>query len=164
MLKTQGSLPLDTAAQVDAWLDSAPGRIATAVLGFVFIGWIAYGLHSDPRWHWHAGTGKLPGDIVHEFMEEAYTQGKGVDAYKTYFSDKAIDTAPHTIDHEDGAPIPDQVKKVIVEGMDVAVYHTIGATRDQPAQDVVDIFELSGSGWIIRRDRIASVAAQQSAH
>ncbi|WP_042338930.1 hypothetical protein [Paraburkholderia ferrariae] len=162
MTDVQGSVSsADRATQINKWLDSIPGRVATAILGFCFVAQIAYGLHTDPRWHWHAGTGKLPGDIVQEFMNEAYTQGKGVEAYKTYFSEKAVDNAPNTIDHQDGAPIPDEVRKIVVEGMDVAVYHTVGATRGQPAQDVVDLYEISGSGWIIRHDRIAQPAAVQ---
>ncbi|WP_233810195.1 hypothetical protein [Paraburkholderia sp. HP33-1] len=147
-----------TAPRIDAWLDSLQGRVITALLGVLFILQIAHQLHSDPRWHWHAGTGKLPHEIVTEFMNEAYGQGKGVDAYKTYFSENAVDKAPNTIDHQDGEPIPHTVKKLIVEGNDVAVFQTIEAARGQSAQDVVDIYEISGSGWIIRHDRVAQTS------
>ncbi|MGF6855497.1 hypothetical protein OKW29_004384 [Paraburkholderia sp. CI3] len=154
-----------TATYMNTWLDSLQGRMVTALLGVLFILQIAHQLHSDPRWHWHAGTGKLPHEIVTEFMDEAYTKGKGVDAYKTYFAEKAVDNAPNTIDHQDGEPIPHTVKKLIVEGNDVAVFHKIEAARGQPAQDVVDVYEISGSGWIIRHDRVAqmSVAAPPTA-
>ncbi|MEX3900593.1 hypothetical protein [Paraburkholderia sp. BR10954] len=147
------------ATRINVWMDSMTGRVVTAIVGFLFIAQIAHGLHSDPRWHWHAGTGKLPHDIVQEFMDLAYTEGKGAEAYKTYFSEKAVDNAPNTIDHQDGGPIPHEVKKIIVQGMDVAVYQKIGATRGQPAQDVVDVYEISGSGWIIRHDRITQQKA-----
>jgi hypothetical protein len=164
MSTTQGDrFPLNPAARIDALLDSTRGRVVTALVGVCLIFQIGYQLHSDPRWHWHAGTGKLPHDIVREFMDEAYTQGRGVDAYKTYFSDKAIDNAPDTIDHENGAPIPHEVKKIIVEGNDVAVYQTIGATRGHPAQDVVDVYEISGSGWIVRHDRVAQASVVKQA-
>lgn len=143
-----------SASRANAWLDSVQGRVATALLGVLFVLQIAHGLHSDPRWHWHAGTGKLPHEIVTEFMDEAYAKGKGVEAYKTYFAEKAVDSAPNTIDHQDGEPIPHTVKKLIVEGNDVAVFQTIRAARGQPAQDVVDVYEISGSGWIIRHDRV----------
>lgn len=156
MLVTQEDLSsTSTATRVNAWLDSLQGRAVTAFLGVLLILQIAYQLHSDPRWHWHAGTGKLPHEIVTDFMDEAYAKGKGVDAYKRYFAQKAVDNAPNTIDHQDGEPIPHAVKKLIVEGNDVAVFQTIEAARGQPAQDVVDIYEISGSGWIIRRDRVA---------
>ncbi|MGF6695749.1 hypothetical protein OKW38_000360 [Paraburkholderia sp. MM5496-R1] len=151
-------------AQADGWLDSWTGRVAAMLVGFIFVGWIAHDLHSDPRWKWHAGTGKLPHEVVHEFMDMAYAQGHGSEAYKEYFSAKAIDTAPQTVDHRDGEPIPDHVKKVIVEGFDVAVYHTIGAARGQAAQDVVDVFQLDGSGWIIRRDRLTAPVQEQAAN
>lgn len=154
-----GRSEANTATRVDAWLDSTKGRVVTALVGVCFIAQIAHQLHSDPRWHWHAGTGKLPHDIVREFMDEAYSQGRGVDAYKTYFAEHAVDNAPDTIEHQDGAPIPHEVRKIIVEGNDVAVYQTIGAARGRAAQDVVDIYEISGSGWIVRHDRVAQAAS-----
>lgn len=152
----------DFVAAVDRWLDGWMGRTVAVLVGLIFVGWTAHALHSDPRWKWHAGTGKLPHDIVREFMDLAYTQGRGADAYSRYFSPKAVDTAPDTIEHRNGEPIPDQVKKIIVEGFDVAVYHTIGAGRGRLAQDAVDIFQLDQSGWIIRRDRLTAPAGVQA--
>ena len=122
-------------------------------IGLLFTGAVYTTMHNNPRWDWTApGVGKLPRDIVAEFMDRAYAHGRGGTAQLSYFAKDAADSAPSAQDRRDGAPIPHQVRQVIAQGMTVAVIHRIGPARGEPAQDVIDVFTIK-DGRIAARER-----------
>lgn len=125
-------------------------------IGLLFTGAVYTTMHNNPRWDWTApGVGKLPRDIVAEFMDRAYAQGQGGTAQLSYFAKDAVDTAPTAQDRRDGAPIPHQVRQVIAQGMTVAVIHRIAPARGEPGQDVIDVFTIK-DGRIARRERYST--------
>ena len=47
-------------------------KLLSIGIGLLFTGAVYYTMHYNPRWDWTApGVGKLPRDIVAEFMEQA---------------------------------------------------------------------------------------------
>ena len=128
-------------------------RLLSIAIGLLFTATVYYTMHYNPRWDWTApGVGQLPRDIVHGFMSEAYGKGQGAAAHQRWFSPKASDNAPGAADRQDGAPIGDEVRQIVAQGMTVAVIHRIAPARGATAQDVIDVFEIK-DGRIARRDR-----------
>lgn len=122
-------------------------------IGLLFAAAIYYTMHYNPRWDWTApGIGKLPRQIVGEFMDEAYAKGRGGAAHQSYFAKGAVDNAPTAQDRRDGAPVPHDVREVVAQGMTVAVTHRIAPARGEAAKDVIDVFRIK-DGRIVRRDR-----------
>lgn len=128
-------------------------RLLSIAIGMLFTACVYYTLHYNPRWDWSApGIGQLPRDIVRGFMAEAYGAGKGSAAHRAWFAPNAADNAPSALDQQDGVPISDEIRQVVAQGMTVAVIHRIAPARGEPAQDVIDVFEIK-DGRIARRDR-----------
>lgn len=128
-------------------------RLLSIGIGLLFTGAVYTTMHDNPRWDWTApGVGKLPRDIVAEFMDRAYAQGQGGTAQQSYFAKDAADNAPAAQDRRDGPPIPHQVRQVIAQGMTVAVIHRIGPARGEPEMDVIDVFTIK-DGRIAARTR-----------
>ncbi|MDP3908652.1 hypothetical protein [Novosphingobium sp.] len=128
-------------------------KLLSIGIGLLFTGAVYYTMHNNPRWDWTApGVGKLPRDIVAEFMDQAYTKGQGGTAQQSYFAKGAFDNAPAAKDRRDGAPVPHQIRQVIAQGMTVAVIHRIAPARGEPGVDVIDVFTIK-EGRIARRDR-----------
>jgi predicted SnoaL-like aldol condensation-catalyzing enzyme len=135
-------------------------RLLSIVIGLLFTGAVYYTMHYNPRWDWTApGVGKLPQEIVHDFMDQAYTKGHGSSAAKSYFAKDAIDNVPDAQDRRDGTPLPNEVREIIAQGLTVAVLHRIGASRGEPSVDVIDVFRTK-NGRIVRRDRYLTKFAQ----
>ncbi|MFA5963363.1 MAG: hypothetical protein WC804_05045 [Sphingomonas sp.] len=135
-------------------------RLLSIGIGLLFTGTVYYTMHFNPRWDWSApGVGKLPRDIVAEFMDQAYAKGQGGTAQRSYFTRDAADSAPAAQDRHDGMPMPDAVRQVIAQGMTVAVIHRIGPARGEPGMDVIDVFTIK-DGRIARRDRFPTRFAQ----
>ena len=136
-------------------------RLLSIGIGLLFIGAVYYTMHYNPRWDWTApGVGKLPRDIVADFMDRAYVQGQGGTAHLSYFAKDAADNAPAAQDRRDGAPVPHQIRQVIAQGMTVAVIHRIGPARGEPGQDVIDVFTIK-DGRIAGRTRYPTRFAPQ---
>lgn len=128
-------------------------KLLSIVIGLLFTAAVLQTMHFNPRWDWSApGVGKLPRDIVTDYMKLAYEQGQGGTAAKGYFAKDAKDNAADAQDRIDGSAIPHQVRSIIGQGMTVVVVHRIAAARGQPAMDVIDQFEIK-DGRIARRDR-----------
>jgi hypothetical protein len=135
-------------------------KLLSIGIGLLFTGAVYYTMHYNPRWDWTApGVGKLPRDIVAEFMDQAYAQGRGGTAQHSYFAKDAVDSAPAGQDVRDGAPVPDAVRQMIAQGMTVAVIHRIGPARGEQGMDVIDVFAIK-DGRIARRDRYPTRFAQ----
>lgn len=131
-------------------------KLLSIVIGLLFTAAVYQTMHNNPRWDWTApGVGKLPREIVTDYMKLAYDQGQGGAAAKGYFSKDAKDNAVDAQDRVDGAPIPHEVRSVIGQGMTVVVVHRIGPARGQAAMDVIDQFEIK-DGRIARRDRFVT--------
>lgn len=129
-------------------------------IGLLFTGAVFYTMHNNPRWDWTApGVGKLPRDIVAEFMDQAYAKGQGGTAQQRYFAADAADNAGDAPDRGDGAPVPHQIRQVIAQGMTVAVIHRIGPARGAAGLDAIDVFTIK-DGRIARRDRYPTRFAQ----
>lgn len=128
-------------------------NLLAIAVGLCLTGAVYYTMHYNPRWDWTApGIGKLPRDIVAEFMEQAYAKGRGGTAGQSYFAEHAVDNAPDAQDRRDGAPMPHKVREIIAQGMTVVVVHQIGPARNEPAVDIIDVFQIK-DGRIVRRDR-----------
>lgn len=128
-------------------------KLFSIAIGLLFTGAIYYTMHYNPRWDWTApGVGKLPQEIVRDFMREAYDQGKGGAAQVRYFARDAADNASGAQDRRDGDPMPHEIRNVIAQGMTVAVVHRVAAGRGEPAADVIDVFRIK-NGRIAQRDR-----------
>ncbi len=131
-------------------------KLLSIVIGLLFTAAVYQTMHNNPRWDWTApGVGKLPREIVNDYMKLAYAQGQGGTAAKGYFAKDAKDNAADAQDRVDGAPIPHEVRSVIGQGMTVIVIHRIGPARGQAAMDVIDQFEIK-DGRIARRDRFVT--------
>lgn len=129
-------------------------------IGLLFTGAVFTTMHNNPRWDWTApGVGKLPRDIVAEFMDQAYAKGQGGTAQQRYFAKDAADNVGDAQDRGDGAPVPHQIRQVIAQGMTVAVIHRIAPARGAPGLDVIDVFTIK-DGRIARRDRYPTRFAQ----
>ncbi|MGE0113319.1 MAG: hypothetical protein AB7T07_00320 [Steroidobacteraceae bacterium] len=127
----------------------------TAIAGIIITLLLAFRMHHGQDWS--GGAGKTPREFVTDYMEIAYTQGRGTEAAEKYFLPTTIDHSPNSIERSDGTPIQHEIKDVIGDGLTVAVYHHIEAARGQPAQDVVDIFKTK-KGRIIERQRFIQSA------
>lgn len=99
-------------------------------------------------------SGKTARGFIGDYLELAYDKGQGAKARTAFFAPDAKDHAPDAIDRTDGVPIPHVVHKIVADGMTVAVYQHIGATRGAPAMDVVDIYEADRFSRIRERWRI----------
>ena len=131
-------------------------KLLSIVIGLLFTAAVYQTMHNNPRWDWTApGVGKLPREIVTDYMKLAYDQGQGGAAAKGYFAKDAKDNAADAQDRVDGAPIPHEVRSIIGQGMTVVVVHRIGPARGQAAMDVIDQFEIK-DGRIARRDRFVT--------
>jgi predicted SnoaL-like aldol condensation-catalyzing enzyme len=128
-------------------------KLLSIVIGLLFTAAVYQTMHNNPRWDWTApGVGKLPREIVTEYMQLAYDKGQGGTAATGYFAKDAKDNAAAAQDRVDGAPIPHEVRSVIGQGMTVIVVHRIEPARGEMQQDVIDQFEIK-DGRIARRDR-----------
>lgn len=135
-------------------------KLLSIGIGLLFTAAVYYTMHYNPRWDWSApGVGKLPRDIVAQFMDQAYVKGQGGTAQQSYFAKDAGDNAPAVEDRRDGAPVPHEVREVIAQGMTVTVIHRIGPARGSPEMDVIDVFKIK-DGRIARRDRYPTRFAQ----
>lgn len=131
-------------------------KLLSIVIGLLFTAAVYQTMHNNPRWDWTApGVGKLPREIVTDYMKLAYDQGQGGAAAKGYFAKDAKDNVADAQDRVDGAPIPHEVRSIIGQGMTVVVVHRIGPARGQAAMDVIDQFEIK-DGRIARRDRFVT--------
>lgn len=127
--------------------------LLTIAIGLFFTVAVFYTMHTNPRWDWSApGVGKLPRDIISEFMEQAYDKGQGGTAQQSYFAKDSVDSAPNAEDRRNGTPIPHEVREVVAQGMIVVVLHRIGPARGEVARDLIDVFRVK-DGRIVRRDR-----------
>lgn len=128
-------------------------RLLSISIGLLFTAAIYYTMHNNPRWDWSApGVGRLPQEIVHSFLHEAYDLGRGGAAARDYFAADARDNAPGAQDRRDGSPMPHKIRSIIAQGMTVAVLHRIEPVRGEAQLDVIDIFHLK-DGRIARRER-----------
>lgn len=128
-------------------------RLLSVFIGLLFTAAIYQKMHNNPRWDWTApGIGKLPRDVVQDFMHLAYSRGQGGKASKAYFAKDASDNAIGPQDRVNGAPLQHDVRAVIAQGMTVVVVHRIGPARGAPSMDAVDQFEIK-NGRIARRYR-----------
>lgn len=128
-------------------------RLGSIAVGLLFAAAIYHTMHNNPRWDWSApGVGKLPQEIVRNFMHEAYDMGRGGTASRDYFSAKAKDNVPAAQDRRDGSPVAHEVRSIVAQGMTVVVVHRIAPARGEPEADVIDIFHMK-DGRIDRRDR-----------
>lgn len=128
-------------------------KLLSIGIGLLFTGAVYYTMHYNPRWDWTApGVGKLPRDVVAEFMVQAYAQGRGGTAQQSYFAKDAVDNATAAQDRRDGEPVSHEVREVIAQGMTVVVVHRIAPARGEPGMDVIDVFRIK-DGRIARRDR-----------
>jgi hypothetical protein len=128
-------------------------KMLSVATGLLFTAAIYYSMHYLIPWEWNApGIGRLPQEIVHGFLAEAYDEGKGAKASRDYFSPSVHDTAPQAQDRRDGSPIPHEIRKVVAQGANVVVFQRIGAARGEPAADAIDVFE-TRNGRIVRRER-----------
>ncbi len=131
-------------------------RLVSIAIGLLFTAAIYQTMHNNPRWDWSApGVGKLPREIVRNFMHEAYDMGRGGTASRDYFSPRAVDNAPGAQDRLDGSPIAHEVRSIVAQGMSVVVVHRIAPARGGPQADVIDIFHMK-DGRIDRRDRYST--------
>lgn len=131
-------------------------RILSIAIGLLFTAVVYQAMHDNPRWDWTArGIGKLPREVVGDFMQQAYAKGRGGSAALDYFTTGAEDNAQNAQDRRDGNPIPHDVRSVIGQGMTVIVFHRIGPARGEPQLDVIDRFEVK-DGRIARRDRFVT--------
>ena len=128
-------------------------KLLSIAIGLLFTSAVYRTMHDNPRWDWTApGVGKLPREVVSDYMQQAYAQGQSGTASKVYFAKDAKDSAPAALERADGAPIPHEVRSIIGQGMTVVVFHRIGPARGEPRMDVIDQFEIK-DGRIARRDR-----------
>lgn len=127
--------------------------LLTIAIGLFLTVAVYYTMHTNPRWDWTApGVGKLPRDMISEFMEQAYNMGQGGIAQQGYFSKDALDNAPNAEDRRNGEPISHEVLEVVAQGMTVIVFHRVGPARGEAARDLIDVFRIK-DGRIVRRDR-----------
>lgn len=117
-------------------------NIVAVVAGLALTAAVAHDMATNPRWAGDKGpgVGKLPRQIVSGYLSKAYDEGKGAEAVALYMAKNAVDHAKDASDRVDGAPIKHTVKWVIAEGLTVAVWHCIEASRGEPTREVVDIF------------------------
>lgn len=128
-------------------------RLISIAIGLLFAAAIYHTMRDNPRWDWSApGVGKLPQDVVRNFMHEAYDMGRGGSAARDYFSAEAPDNAPDAQDRRDGSPMAHEVRSIVAQGMTVVVVHRVKPARGEPQADVIDIFHMK-DGRIDRRDR-----------
>lgn len=128
-------------------------KLLSIVIGLLFTAAVYQAMHNNPRWDWTApGVGKLPREVVNDYMQQAYAQGQSGNASNFYFAKDAKDNAQAALERIDGAPIPHEVVSIIGQGMTVVVFHRIGPARGEPQMDVIDQFEIK-DGRIARRDR-----------
>ena len=131
-------------------------KLASIVIGILFIAAVFQTMHNNPRWDWSApGVGKLPREVIVDFMQQAYLEGRGGAAAKDYFAANAKDNAPSAIDRQDGDPIPHQVRSITGQGMIIIVIHRISPARGEPQSDVIDRFEIK-DGRIAVRERFVT--------
>lgn len=125
-------------------------KLLSIAIGLLFTVAVYHTMHNNPRWDWTApGVGKLPQQIVREFMDEAYVEGRGRAAHDVYFAKDAVDNVPAAQDGSIGAH---EVREVIAQGMTVAVVHRMVPVHGEPAVDAIDVFRIK-DGRIVRRDR-----------
>lgn len=125
-------------------------KLLSIAIGLLFTVAVYYTMHDNPRWDWTApGVGKLPQQIVREFMDEAYVEGRGRAAHDAYFAKNAVDNVPAAQDGDVGTH---EVREVIAQGMTVAVVHRMVPAHGEPAVDAIDVFRIK-DGRIVRRDR-----------
>jgi len=131
-------------------------KLASIVTGILFTAAVFQTMHNNSRWDWSApGVGKLPREVIADFMQQAYLEGHGGAAAKDYFAVNAKDNVPEAIDRQDGDPIPHQVRSITGQGMTVIVIHRIRPTRGEPHSDVIDRFEVK-DGRIAVRERFVT--------
>ena len=137
-------------------------KLLSISIGLLFTGAVYYTMHYNPRWDWTApGVGQLPQDIVRGYLSQAYGKGQGASARRAYFAPDAVDNVASDQDDTNGAPIPHEVRSVIVDGLTVVVLHRVGPARGQPAMDLIEIFQMK-DGRIVRRDRYPTQFAPQA--
>jgi hypothetical protein len=132
-------------------------KLLSIGIGLLFTVAVYYTMHYNPRWDWTApGVGKLPQQIVREFMDETYAKGQGAAAYRTYFGKDAADNVAAP---QDRTPVSHDVREIIAQGMTVAVVHRMMPAHGEPAVDAIDVFQIK-DGRIIRRDRYLTKFAE----
>ncbi|WP_374595140.1 hypothetical protein [Sphingosinicella sp.] len=132
-------------------------KLLSIGIGLLFTVAVYYTMHYNPRWDWTApGVGKLPQQIVRDFMDETYARGQGAAAHGSYFAKDAVDNVAAP---QDRAPVAHEVREIIAQGMTVAVVHRMMPVHGEPAVDAIDVFQIK-DGRIIRRDRYLTTFAQ----
>lgn len=128
----------------------------TVIVGLMLTAAVWHHMASNPRWAGDngPGVGKLPREIVSGFMKMAYEDGKGAQAVALYMAKNAVDLAPDAADRKDGAPLKHSIRRVVAEGLNVAVWHCIDAPNGQ-GMETVDFFR-TRDGRIVERARPAS--------
>lgn len=135
-------------------------RILSIAIGVLFTGAIYYSMHYRIPWDWDApGLGRLPREIVGSFLEEAYGNGRGADAVHDYFAPEIVPQGVAPQERTNAQPIPHEVRSIVAQGLNVVVFHRIGAARGQPATDAIDVFEVR-EGRVIRRERYRTTFAK----
>jgi predicted SnoaL-like aldol condensation-catalyzing enzyme len=126
------------------------------IAGIILTAYLIYDMHHGQDWS--GGQGHTPRQFVADYLDLAYTQGRGVEAAQKYFAPTAVDHSPDSADRMDGPPIAHDVKQIIEDGLTVAVYHHVDAARGAPALEVVDIYK-TRRGHILERTRISQPGA-----
>jgi hypothetical protein len=133
-------------------------ELASIAAGVVLVGWIAYGLKTNPRWAGDSGpgVGQLPRAIVQGYLADAYGQAGPAVAAERYLARNLKDHTPQAQDPA-GAPLRHTIHTVVAEGLNVVVVHCIesSASGAAPATEAVDIFR-AVNGRIVERTRAAA--------
>lgn len=112
---------------------------------------------NNPRWALDKGPGqgKLPRVIVSQYMDEAYRQGKGPQAYQDYMHKDVKDTATNGLDKDNTTAKNYVLKAVVAEGLNVTTWYCLERGNNQNAVEVLDLFRTRGAR-IVERYRIST--------
>ncbi|MDX9874463.1 MAG: hypothetical protein RBS88_06085 [Spongiibacteraceae bacterium] len=134
-------------------------NIIVVIVGILYtIGCAFYVNHGTD---WSGGAGKTPRDMMIDYYELAYGQGKGGAASAEYWAPDAEDLVPDAIDRKDGYAVAHEIHNMVVDGRQVSVHHTIGASATTPAIEAVDIYTIL-RGKIVKRERVAQIIEPQN--
>ncbi|MGW9231064.1 hypothetical protein ACWGPT_09375 [Pseudorhizobium sp. NPDC055634] len=132
--------------------------VASLIIAALFLANIYYQLHVAPGWQWGPALDKMPKQMLSDFREEVYVNGKGGFAADEYIAPNAEFDKTLFPEFVDGAQVTSELLQPLIgDGRTVVAVQKL--TQAGTEQTVVDIYHVGPRGG--RIDSIKRYISQE---
>ncbi len=132
--------------------------VASLIIAALFLANIYYQLHVAPGWQWGPALDKMPKQMLSDFREEVYVNGKGGFAAGEYIAPNAEFDKTLFPEFVDGAQVTSELLQPLIgDGRTVVAVQKL--TQAGTEQTVVDIYHVGPRGG--RIDSIKRYISQE---